>query len=367
MKPRKPQTPTARRPAPPPRALAAGDWIWTCRQGSEADLVEELAAASKKCAPSVVAPALVRSSVRPKKGDAPIEPAFARQGFAVDAIVQVPDGGAAALGAAIASAIAAALGASPFALQVWVADSDAANPLSAYATDVEAAAMAALAARDGSIVSRRIEPLEAQSGDDRFAQACVLARGRAAVGTIPIGAAVSYAPGGRRRISAPAGAPSRAAAKLLEAFDWLGRAPDPGDRCIDLGAAPGGWSWVLLERRARVVAVDPAQLAPSLAKNRNLRHVQASAFDWLPDEPADWLFCDMAWRPLEAAALLAKWGRRGAARFLVANIKLPMRKKVEFVRRVTEILATGGWRDVKVRQLYHDREEVTLGAWRLGR
>jgi 23S rRNA (cytidine2498-2'-O)-methyltransferase len=95
--------------------------------------------------------------------------------------------------------------------------------------------------------------------------------------------------------------------------------------------------------------------------------MRASAFDFRVDEPADWLTCDMAWRPLEVAALLAKLGRQGAARFLVANIKLPMKKKVEMIRRVRDILATGGWRDVRVRQLYHDRDEVTLGAWRLGK
>ena len=41
-----------------------------------------------------------------------------------------------------------------------------------------------------------------------------------------------------------------------------------------------------------------------------------------------------------------------------------MKKKVEYLGRVKEILATGGWRDLRVRQLYHDRDEVTLFAWR---
>lgn len=355
-----------RKPAPiVHRPLAAGDWLWACRGGFEDDLVEELAITGKRAEPCRVAVGLVRSSLRPRNGDAPVEPAFARQGFPVEALVSVEGSGPGQLGAAIAEAALRGFGKGPFALQVWVADSDEANPLAGYASEVEAAIVATLAARDPSIAERRIAPEDARSGDDRFVQACVLARGRAAVGSLPVGAALSMAPGGRRRIGAPAGAPSRAAAKLLEAFDWLGRGPEPGDACIDLGAAPGGWTFVLLERRARVVAVDPAKMEPSLAKHKHLRHVQRSAFEYQLEEPADWLFCDMAWRPLEVAALLAKWGRRGAARFLVANIKLPMKQKVEFIRRVSEILATGGWRDVRVRQLYHDREEITLGAWRL--
>jgi 23S rRNA (cytidine2498-2'-O)-methyltransferase len=160
-------------------------------------------------------------------------------------------------------------------------------------------------------------------------------------------------------------APSRASMKLVEALAWLDRSPEPGDLCVDLGAAPGGWSWVLLEQRARVIAVDPAKLDRSLVGRKGLIHAQGDAFRFNPEEPADWLFCDLAWRPLEAAGLLAKWARRAWARLLVANIKLPMRKKAEYLFRVRDILEDGGWTSLRVRQLYHDRDEVTFGAVRI--
>ena len=58
-------------------------------------------------------------------------------------------------------------------------------------------------------------------------------------------------PGGIPRLRLPAEAPSRSALKLEEALVTLLR-PDererwlkPGMRAADLGAAPGGWSWVL--------------------------------------------------------------------------------------------------------------------------
>jgi 23S rRNA (cytidine2498-2'-O)-methyltransferase len=48
---------------------------------------------------------------------------------------------------------------------------------------------------------------------------------------------------------------------------------------------------------------------------------------------------------------------------VVANIKLPMTKKAEIVARVRHILATeGDWKHIRVRQLYHDRDEITLSA-----
>lgn len=104
----------------------------------------------------------------------------------------------------------------------------------------------------------------------------------------------------------------------------------------------------------------------SLRHHRLVRHIQGSAFDYQPEEPVDWLLCDMAWRPLEVAQLLAKWARRGWAWQLVANIKLPMKDKNPMLFRVRHTLEGGGWRGLKIRQLYHDRDEVTLTAQRAG-
>jgi len=87
-----------------------------------------------------------------------------------------------------------------------------------------------------------------------------------------------------------------------------------------------------------------------------------SAFDFEPDEPADFLLCDMAFRPLEVASMLARYARTRTARFLIANFKLPMKRKAEIVARIREVLEAGGFRGLRVRQLYHDRDEVTVFA-----
>jgi 23S rRNA (cytidine2498-2'-O)-methyltransferase len=199
----------------------------------------------------------------------------------------------------------------------------------------------------------------------QLAQVAVLDTQRFAAGVMYGNRTPSLAKGGRTRVRVAADAPSRAARKLEEALAWIGVAPGPGELCADLGAAPGGWTYVLAERRARVIAVDPAKLRPDLLTRKGVRHVQESAFTFTPDEPVDWLFCDMAWRPLEAAALLAKWGRKRWARILVANIKLPMTRKAEILARVRTILEREGeWNHVRAKQLYHDRDEITLTALR---
>jgi 23S rRNA (cytidine2498-2'-O)-methyltransferase len=166
--------------------------------------------------------------------------------------------------------------------------------------------------------------------------------------------------GGPKRMKREGGSISRASLKLEEAFEWLGDAPGRAETCVDLGAAPGGWTQRLLSRGARVIAVDPAKL--KVPPSPKLKHVQDSAFRFQPAEPVEWLFCDMAWRPLEVAQLLAKWGRHRWAIRTVSNIKLPMKDKWPTLDRVRATLEGGGWRDVKMRQLYHDRDEVTLTA-----
>lgn len=372
------RAPRPQRPPPPQRANGhtaggtggystvdlAGRWLWTCRTSYEEDLVEEIRTVSSKLQAGRLEAGLVASNGRPRKGGTIVELAFARQGFPVEEVV-TGDSVAALAAAAARRSRAALAGPFAFAVHVFTSDSESGSRLAPRAANVEKAVLAELLS-DDSWRERCMHAADTRLGKDRLFHMCLLDDRHAAVGTLPMSQAVSLAPGGIHRIGAPSSSPSRAAAKLLEAFSWLGRAPEPGDRCIDLGAAPGGWVSVLLARRARVLAVDPARLAPALLRSRDLFHARQSAFQFTPDEPVDWLLCDMAWRPLEVAALLAKWGRRRWARFLIANIKLPMRRKVDMIRRVREILDSGGWRDLRVRQLYHDRDEVTLGAWHLG-
>lgn len=342
--------------APEPRP---GQWLFATREGSEQDLIDELRlAGAVDPAATALAPALVLAP--PLRGVESQALCYARQGFPIGGEAR---GGAAALGDALGEQLAQALGGAPdYALQAFVPDSRAANPLAGDAAELYAAVGERLAAALPT-AQRLDDAALRRSGTAHFAQLCLLAPELALWGVLPSQAAPSLAPGGRTRVRVVGDLPSRAARKVVEALAWLGLQPGPEELCVDLGAAPGGWCYVLLQHGARVVAVDPARLRPDIAANRRVRHIQQSAFSFTPDEPADWLFCDLAWRPLEVAALLAKWGRRRWTRQLVANIKLPMAKKVELLARVRHVLEQeGGYRELKMKQLYHDRDEITLTA-----
>ena len=118
--------------------------------------------------------------------------------------------------------------------------------------------------------------------------------------------------------------PNRAYLKLWEYFTVAGVYPKPGELCLDLGACPGGWSWVLQTLGANVISVDKAPLAPHIAKLPNITYVAGSAFALDPKThpPVDWLFSDIACYPERLLTLVKRWLDADKARNFVCTIKL---------------------------------------------
>ena len=126
-------------------------------------------------------------------------------------------------------------------------------------------------------------------------------------------------PGGAPRfVEDREGPPSRAYLKLWEGLTRLGRYPQPGETCLDLGASPGGWTWALAGLGATVIAVDKAPLEDRVMAMPGVSWRQDSAFA-LPPEPVDWLFSDVICYPARLLALVERW--RGFARQMVCSVK----------------------------------------------
>jgi len=171
------------------------------------------------------------------------------------------------------------------------------------------------------------------------------------------------------RLRMPREAPSRSTLKLAEAIVTFlgGRETEllrPGRRAVDLGAAPGGWTWQLAHRGLRVTAVDNGPLKGEVAHDPRVRHLRADGLTWRPPRPVDWLVCDIVERPARIAELVAGWIADGDAHAAIFNLKLPMKQRYDEVRRcealIAERLRAAGVRaTLELRHLYHDREEVT--------
>lgn len=185
-------------------------------------------------------------------------------------------------------------------------------------------------------------------------------------------------PMGIPRLKFPREAPSRSTLKLEEAWhyfipreQWDERLSDEMTG-VDLGAAPGGWTYQLVKRGMLVTAIDNGPMAESLMDTGLVQHLMVDGFTWKPRQPVDWMVCDIVEKPARNAALLETWIGEGLCREAVVNLKLPMKQRYAEVRRLLQRLEDAfAARKIKVsiacKQLYHDREEVTCHLRRLSK
>jgi 23S rRNA (cytidine2498-2'-O)-methyltransferase len=173
------------------------------------------------------------------------------------------------------------------------------------------------------------------------------------------------------RQSMPAEAPSRSTMKLAEAIEvFMDRSEQTrllrqGMQAVDLGAAPGGWTWQLVKRGIRVTAVDNGPMKGALINHPLVQHLKQDGFKYAPRKAVDWLVCDMVEKPSKVATLIGAWFAASWCKHAIFNLKLPMKQRVAALDS-----ALGGIRKrldeeginyrMMAKQLYHDREEVTV-------
>lgn len=124
----------------------------------------------------------------------------------------------------------------------------------------------------------------------------------------------SVFPGNRPVLALPADAPSRAWLKIEEARARFALDLGAGARVLEIGSAPGGASWALLQRGCTVVGMDPNEMAPSVLRHPGFRHVRQASTTLDPASvpgPFDWLLLDVNVPPGTAL--------RGAMPFIEAH------------------------------------------------
>ncbi len=167
--------------------------------------------------------------------------------------------------------------------------------------------------------------------------------------------------GGAVRFQREEGQISRAKFKLLEAEKAFGLQYAKHQKALDIGAAPGGWTSLLLERGLRVTAIDPADLHPSLSAYPTLTYLKRNASEVkLAEGSFDLLVCDMSWSPMMMCRLVLDLEQalvKGAT--AIITIKLMHKKPMQTIRDVISRMSTAFVLQ-KAKQLFHNREEITL-------
>lgn len=237
-------------------------------------------------------------------------------------------------------------------------DSDAARELAALCRALNNALVSSLK-RERLLDSRAPKRLHV----------CLTDAQTALIGETTVSSASPW-PGGIARLRFPSAAPSRSTLKLEEALltlldegereRWL----KPGMTAVDLGAAPGGWTYQLVRRSIHVTAVDNGPIASSLLDSGIVTHLRADGFQYRPAKSVDWLVCDMVEQPRRVAARIGEWLANGWCQHAIFNLKLPMKKRYDEVNLchavIADAVSAAGRRfEWRARHLYHDREEIT--------
>jgi 23S rRNA (cytidine2498-2'-O)-methyltransferase len=178
-------------------------------------------------------------------------------------------------------------------------------------------------------------------------------------------------PGGMRHFAQVPEQISRAELKLLEALEVFGVTLPTQGRALDLGAAPGGWTRLLLEAGLHVVAVDPARLDSRLQQQPHLEHYLGYAETYLEEAIRQHRRFDVITNDIRMDA-------RGAARllvqarqclradgFVISTLKLPhATHEIDPLKTLKEALSLlrKHYGIVQARQLFHNRQEVTMIA-----
>lgn len=229
----------------------------------------------------------------------------------------------------------------------------------------QAAAEALYAARPPN-VSRELL-LNETARDGEIVLDCVLvAPGEWWVGWHTVASVEQRWPGGVAPLVAPRRLISRAYLKILEALLWSELPVEAGDKCVEIGSAPGGACLALLERGCIVVGIDPAEMDPLVLAQPGFTHVRTRAKDakHAVFRNCRWLIMDANVAPKytldTVTAILARPQVRPEG--LILTFKLTDPKLVAKLPDFAVRLARCGYRRIRMRQLSFNRQEVCVVA-----
>jgi 23S rRNA (cytidine2498-2'-O)-methyltransferase len=176
-------------------------------------------------------------------------------------------------------------------------------------------------------------------------------------------------PGGRVELTLPTEAPSRAWLKIEEALRWSGLPLRAGEVALELGSAPGGTSWALLDRGLTVIGLDPGDMDPRVLARPSFSHLKMTLGDLrrehLPRR-IDWLLLDVNLAPQVALHQTRRIISmlRSTLRGVILTLKLNDErwKSAAEVPALCKRVAGMGLSNVRATHLAANRREICLVA-----
>jgi 23S rRNA (cytidine2498-2'-O)-methyltransferase len=155
---------------------------------------------------------------------------------------------------------------------------------------------------------------------------------------------------------------------MAEALAWSSLPMARGERIVELGSAPGGASQALLDAGLEVIGVDPAKMDEAVLAHPRFTHVRSRTLETSRKifRQVQWLAADMNVAPqytLDAVeAVVAHPGIH--IRGMLVTLKLPYWQLADELPAYVERVRGWGYKDVRLRQLAFNRQEICLAALR---
>lgn len=149
--------------------------------------------------------------------------------------------------------------------------------------------------------------------------------------------------------------PNRAYLKLWELFAVYNLAPKPHSHALEIGASPGGWSWVLSDLIAQIHTIDRAPLDAKLKSKTNVIHQIGDAFKLNPKdyEKCSWFYSDIICTPEKMYETVCFWLENSSVRNFICTVKFKGPCDFEILKKFLSIPNS------QIIHLYQNKNEVT--------
>jgi 23S rRNA (cytidine2498-2'-O)-methyltransferase len=172
-------------------------------------------------------------------------------------------------------------------------------------------------------------------------------------------------PGARPPITMPEAAPSRAYVKLEEAILWSQAPLRREDIAVEIGSAPGGASFALIERGVRVIGIDPGEMDARIMASPSFKHIRRPVAqvprEELP-ESVQWLLLDMNVEPRISLFAVDRLATRLNDTLLgvFLTVKLNQWRIADEIPLMLDHIRAMGMVKVRATQLPSNRQEIMI-------
>lgn len=157
-------------------------------------------------------------------------------------------------------------------------------------------------------------------------------------------------------------APSRAFKKIVEAQLIMGRKTKEGETFVDLGACPGGWSYIGRQQGANIIALDRSPLREDLMMDEKVEFKKADAFKFVTDKQIEWVVSDIICLPPRIMELIQTWVVSKKCQNFVFTIKFQGEADYPILKEFKELARSLDYK-VILKQLNANKNEVTIMGW----